>query len=70
MSSTEPRRRLRVFHVVRRLVEVLEQLLEQTRGEPFLGGRSSDSTFARLFTMSRHAVLARPRHLLTATYIT
>ena len=67
MTSTESGRRLHVPHIGRRLVEVLEQFLEQTSGKAFLRVACSYAALARLALVSRHGVLARPRHLLATS---
>ena len=63
MSSAISGRRLHVLHVVRCLVEILQELLQQTGGEAFLGGGCSYTTLTRLFVPS-HGVLACPRYFL------
>ena len=66
VSAAEPGRWFHVLHIVRRLVEVFQQFLQQTGGKALLCSRSSDTSLASVL-VSRCRVLACSRYLLTVT---
>ena len=68
VTPTEARRWFHVLHVVRRLVEVLQQLLQQAGGKPLLRGRRSDSPLPGLLVPHR-GILPGSRHFLSAIAI-